>query len=1184
MRVQVHLRASVWLDACLHAPVWWSQHQHRPWYIAGVDTYQVRSTDFATNRRFWSMMTSVKGIDAEPPAGMDELRYYGADLECRVTISGTKLNFFAVGSLENRRVRQHTYHTVWSGAAERTATPCAPVLAVWNRGASIISSRGAAVAVDESYDVGGGQWGVILFGNGCQRAERSPLSLSVLLDALRLVQNPVTNLTPAWFLTNEMCAAGRAEHAGVWGLVRSARQESPSARLRCMDVSALSLRVWRDIFTFPPEAAEVRQKGQTFAAPRLTRMPMAAAKEGSARLSNTHVVTGGTGGLGVLTARWLADRGVERLLLASRKGKVAPSSKANFQRLKQSKTAVLVSICDVGEMTGVRRLCSDTLPQGFSGIWHTASVLADKLVGAQTAHTLQPVFASKVSGTAALLAGSSQAPTDQFVLFSSIAGLFFGMAQSNYASANTTLDATASGRLMRGQAALAVQWGPWAEVGMATASVVRTRMHSSGLGLIDPTYGLVALQGLIFGSAKDAAVAVSPMKWPLFLKHLGPATPSLLGAFAAQPLPDAPEAHATPLELSLSMPASDIAAGLRSLSLVVVNLDGTIEPDQNLLASLCARTKPLIVACDADVRGSVATLMLCSATFAVTTARSTFISDQGALDSLPAWASSKLTRRIAPSTLASKGEAVNASTALELGLVDVVCSSDGAMAEEILRLAKRAASRDAAEQRLPASVEEALLAITERTVVEGINARAVVSLRVDESAGVAVVELNDPENFNTLAHEMARDMAAVTRRISMLAQQSVNAVTLQGKGKHFCPGGNLHRLRRSQSLDLRASARAALDLFEGFCGLRTLPLPVASATHGVVQGAGFAACLLTDAIAADQATTFQVGELPRGISPAGLLTRTLPDAIGYARAMRLYLLDEKLTAAEAAKCGMVQLVCASKDKVQARVFEMACRYSAHTTSDFKDLRAHVLAVSAGLSLSERRALGLEAMAQARSYQSAPVAPVTDRTVANASALNLEQTDLQITTPVPSTPSPSFAVPMVLTAGAIEKMTEKLRAHRPSSVSFVPEEGAPSFCHGQEGDVAEALAALLMMLKASGARSHTICRGKTRDSGMLFLGVSKMVMAHPDASFGFTDLKAMGVGAAALSGRLSNADVERLLLIGDTIDAWEVCCSPAARNEGTRPTRQRKSCLCRLPHSPIMCIVHRRHCGSGWSIL
>ena len=116
----VHLRASVWLDACLHAPVWWSQHQHRPWYIAGVDTYQVRSTDFATNRRFWSMMTSVKGIDAEPPAGMDELRYYGADLECRVTISGTKLNFFAVGSLENRRVRQHTYHTVWSGAAERT--------------------------------------------------------------------------------------------------------------------------------------------------------------------------------------------------------------------------------------------------------------------------------------------------------------------------------------------------------------------------------------------------------------------------------------------------------------------------------------------------------------------------------------------------------------------------------------------------------------------------------------------------------------------------------------------------------------------------------------------------------------------------------------------------------------------------------------------------------------------------------------------------------------------------------------------------------------------------------------------------------------------------------------------------------------------------------------------------------
>ena len=39
--------------------------------------------------------------------------------------------------------------------------------------------------------------------------------------------------------------------------------------------------------------------------------------------SDGHVVTGGTGGLGLLTGRWLAQRGARRLALASRSGTLA---------------------------------------------------------------------------------------------------------------------------------------------------------------------------------------------------------------------------------------------------------------------------------------------------------------------------------------------------------------------------------------------------------------------------------------------------------------------------------------------------------------------------------------------------------------------------------------------------------------------------------------------------------------------------------------------------------------------------------------------------------------------------------------------------------------------------------------------------------------------------------------------
>ena len=68
---------------------------------------------------------------------------------------------------------------------------------------------------------------------------------------------------------------------------------------------------------------------------------------------------------------------------------------------------------------------------------------------------------------------------------------------------------------------------------------------------------------------------------------------------------------------------------------------------------------------------------------------------------------------------------------------------------------------------------------------------------------------------------------------------------------------------------LPAAARGSIDLFDGFCRLRTLPIPVACAAHGAVLGGGLAICLLTDYVACNDAATLQVGERSRRIHPAG---------------------------------------------------------------------------------------------------------------------------------------------------------------------------------------------------------------------------------------------------------------------------------------------------------------------------
>jgi hypothetical protein len=150
-------------------------------------------------------------------------------------------------------------------------------------------------------------------------------------------------------------------------------------------------------------------------------------------------------------------------------------------------------------------------PQPLHGVVHAAGVLADGLLPQQSTATFAQVMAPKVAGSWYLHQFLQQAPAgtlDFFVAFSSIASTLGAPGQSNYAAANAFLDALMYQRHAQGLPALVINWGPWADVGMAAElrERDRQRLQQQGMRFLPPAAGVATFAQLLQQSAPPTAV------------------------------------------------------------------------------------------------------------------------------------------------------------------------------------------------------------------------------------------------------------------------------------------------------------------------------------------------------------------------------------------------------------------------------------------------------------------------------------------------------------------------------------------------------------------------------------------------------------------------------------------------------------------------------------------------------
>ena len=243
----------------------------------------------------------------------------------------------------------------------------------------------------------------------------------------------------------------------------------------------------------------VAWRGDQRYAERLSRATLDEPTCEAVRSGASYIITGGLGGLGLVVARWLADSGAGRIVLNGR-SEPSDEQRAVLAELER-KTEIVVVSGDVASEGVADTLVAAAGESHLRGILHAAAVLDDSLVFSMTKDSVERVWAPKVVGALRLHQASIGCELDWWLGFSSTASLLGGPGQASYACASAWLDALVDWRRASGLPAAVINWGPWAEVGLA-----RT-LTGGALDPITPAEGVAALEPLLGSDRCHTGVA-----------------------------------------------------------------------------------------------------------------------------------------------------------------------------------------------------------------------------------------------------------------------------------------------------------------------------------------------------------------------------------------------------------------------------------------------------------------------------------------------------------------------------------------------------------------------------------------------------------------------------------------------------------------------------------------------------
>jgi 3-hydroxymyristoyl/3-hydroxydecanoyl-(acyl carrier protein) dehydratase len=147
---------------------------------------------------------------------------------------------------------------------------------------------------------------------------------------------------------------------------------------------------------------------------------------------------------------------------------------------------------NVTDLNGLRALGA-SLSQPITGLVHGAGLEDSKLVGDKSWETFDNVVRVKIDGWAALMGAvtASSGSLRFATCFTSVAGRFGNGGQTDYAAANSILDAEMARLTAKGDCrAVAIGWTGWRDVGMATRGSIEAVFEEAGIETLPVEIGV----------------------------------------------------------------------------------------------------------------------------------------------------------------------------------------------------------------------------------------------------------------------------------------------------------------------------------------------------------------------------------------------------------------------------------------------------------------------------------------------------------------------------------------------------------------------------------------------------------------------------------------------------------------------------------------------------------------------